>query len=143
MNKKQRRYLLDAYSIYCLESLESVWTPVPLNRHPLLDADFAPTIFEALDRLEDLRKQFKTEKTRDQKYLLGILFSAKNVFSYRGLVQPVEFKFLREGSGRAGPYTKSMFTFDLILPFEKDETQDENCVSVKDLPLFYRSKGEK
>ena len=51
-----------------------------------------------------------------------------------------EFKFLKDGSDGIGPDTKSMLTFDLLLPFNNPHHEDTNCVAAKDLPIFYRRK---
>ena len=55
---------------------------------------------------------------------------------------PKEFKLLKEGRQGIQPDTKSMIIYDQLLPFNNPLHNDEGCVPVEQLPLFYKKKGK-
>ena len=67
--------------------------------------------------------------------------SAWDVYFFRGIVLPREFKFLKAGLGQV--YSNSILKYDLFLPFENKLHSDDNCVTVEHLPCFLRKKDKK
>ena len=65
-----------------------------------------------------------------------------NKYFSKEIALPVEIRFVNGRVGRADLSTKRMIVYDLIIPFNNANHQNENCVAAKDLPLFYKIKGQ-
>lgn len=110
------------------------------NKHAIYDYAYAkPTTLETKDRLEKLMDELKTGAD-------GLTFAFKSeratkVYYYQRILRPKEFKFLKEDLQSIQPGTKSMLTYEQFLPFNNQLHNDEGCVSVEDLPRFYKEKG--
>ena len=107
------------------------------NSYPTWGGDFKPTETETFRILERLLEKLNTDAD-------GQTFALKDqdavdLFYKRGLVLPVEFKFLTNGPVQSE--TESMLTYDQYLPFNSDRHTDEGCVPLKELPSFYKNKG--
>lgn len=104
------------------------------NLRPTIpEAAYKPTEEETLRWLDELIGKFK-ESTDESKFVFGTE-PALLVLS-RKLLLAREFKF-------KSPDTKSMITYELFLPFEVRNQDNDRCVSVDDLPAFYKNKGKK
>lgn len=105
--------------------------------HP--DFIFKPETLQLIKILEKLFRELSTSAG-------GQTFALKSdepwsiYFKMGGFVFPGEFKFLTEG--RVQPDTKSLLTYDQYLPFYNADHSDKNCIPAKDLPLFYKNKGQ-
>ena len=67
---------------------------------------------------------------------------ATDVYWHRQTVVSKELKFLKEGSDRVGPDTKGMLIYEQFLPFNNQNHNNSGCLTVKDLPSFYKNKGK-
>lgn len=101
-------------------------------------ADYMPTNSEAVEALEKLMNQFSTS-TDGQTFAFGS-DDALDVYFYRTIVLPKEFKFLKADSGRVSRETKSLLAYDQLFPFNNPNHKDENCVAAKDLPLLQEKR---
>ena len=108
------------------------------NGHPIDEAGFKPNITEQIKMLDELMNEIHSG-TDDQTFAFGYE-SGFEVYFFKSVLLPKEFKFLKEGLN-AGPGMKSMLTFDQIMPFNNKNHNDEPCVSVEELPLFYKRNG--
>ena len=102
-------------------------------------ADFKPEIPEVIEMLEKLMDKLKTS-TGGQTFAFGD-DSAYNVYWYKQISALKEFKFLKKAPHPIYPVTKSLLTFELLLPFN-NKNPDTDCVSVNGLPLFYKNREE-
>lgn len=108
--------------------------------HPINDeAGFEPSSSEAIKALEKLFE--KLNNTGDGQVFALKDETASEVYNFkRGLVQPIEFKFLTDGPVQ--PDTKATLIYEQYLPFYKPTLSDSlHCVPVKLLPMFYKSRG--
>ena len=140
MSKKEKLYCVQtferiAYSAYnVINNLEWV---TRLNSYPVFDeAGFKPSDLEAIKTQEKLFEELNNAGD-------GQTFALKDMKAFDvhfkwGLVLPGEFKFLTEGSVQ--PDTESIFTYHQYLPFNSEKHTDEGCVSLKELPSFYKNK---
>ena len=99
-----------------------------------MDADYKPTTSQSIDLLRKLIKQLQTD---------GQTFALRSenvvdIYLYKGLALPREFKFLAGDQADA----KSMLIYDLCLPFNSNKHDSKNCVPVKELPRFFKEKGK-
>ena len=104
------------------------------------DGSFKPTP-------NDLSKEWKALLEK----LQSITDSQKIAFRYpmfsfpywgQSIALAKEFKFLKVRSNHVGHNTKGVLVFDLLLPFNNQNHDDSNCVAAKDLPIFYKYKGD-
>ena len=112
--------------------LEYNWTPKGI------DQDYKPKPREAVKILEKLMSELQASQD-GQKFAFGSE-EAFDVYWVKQISVSKEFKFLNKGTERVGPYTKSMLIYEQFLPFNNEKHDDDGCVAVEDLPLFYKSK---
>ena len=109
------------------------------NWHPRQEeTDFRPTISDAIEILENLMA--KLNAAQDGQTFAFITNHASNVYWHKRIAAFGEFKFLKQGSDRIGPDTKSILFYDQLLPFNNANHSDHKCVAGKDLPDFYKYK---
>lgn len=70
----------------------------------------------------------------------GQKFSFLSRVIWEEIALPKKIKFLNGDSGRAGPDTKRMLIYDLLVPFNNEHHTDEHCVAAENLTLFYKNK---
>ena len=107
------------------------------NKHPLYDrGDYEPEDLVLVRELAKLMRKLKAGSDSVQKFAL----TSNHFFvrTHRQIVLPKEFKYLKENTERVGPETRGMIIYDQFWPFYNQNHNDENCVPVKDLPLFYK-----
>ena len=126
--------------------LDSFQNLIRFNRPPPYDATMKPTSIEIVNELNTLLKQFHTitngQTSAFRSDSLGYYFVLANlIYHDKALTLIKDFKFLKNGSGRIGPDSKSMLFFDMFLPFNNQHHDNRNCFAVKDLPNFYLIKG--
>lgn len=109
---------------------ETLQKMVDYNLYPI-GGGIEPTIPEGIKILEKLIEKLKTG-TNGQTFAFKSE-RALDVYYYSGIVLPREFKFIGEGSD-----AKGVITYDQYMPFHNDHHVDENCVSVKNLPWFFK-----
>ena len=119
------------------ETLDRFFVENKYSNHDDL-ADFEPTNRETLEELRELLSPRKAS-SHSQTFAFG---AAHYEVFFTELVLPIEFQFLKGGSDRLGPETRSMISFELLLPFNNRNGKEENCVPAKNLPWFYKNKGE-
>lgn len=118
-----------SYSL--LSSLQefSLYNVLPLY----YDAGFQPTFSERTEMWNKLVQKYRNDGDWE-KFALKSIPSSK--VHRLGLIRPIEFKFLTEGPVR--PDTKSVFTYDMVIPFNNPHHNDKDCVPVKKLPRFFK-----
>ena len=99
---------------------------------------FKPTSWETFETFEKLMSKLK-HSADDQIFALR-LQSVDDVLYDRPIILPKELILLEEDPDRFGLNKKIMLIYDQILPFHNKNHDDRNCISSKDLPLFYRRK---
>lgn len=104
------------------------------------DASYRPYTGDLVDQLKEWMEEVDRNGTDVQKFAFswekaGDIFTGKQIVLFRG------FKFLTGDSGQVQSDTKSRLFSEHFLPFFNKNHTDENCVSVKDLPKFYKNKG--
>ena len=106
------------------------------NSFPLdSDEDCEPTNLEAIQNLE---KTLKGLQIDEHTFALESE-TAADVFFYKNIALPREFRFLGEGSDRSN--LKSILAYDVYLPFNNKNHEDGKCAVIDYLPLFYKKKG--
>ena len=98
-----------------------------------------PGASEVINELKELTKEFKTD---GQTFALKSETSHTIIWSYN-IAMPKEFRFLKDGSNRNYSDKKGVLVFDVFLPFNNQHHDDRNCMTTKDLPKFYKTKGNK
>lgn len=132
-----RRKIFKGISVFSLLNHIQKYNWYPGND----DADITPNSPESYEMFEKLFDKLKTDSDH-QTFAL----KSDNPFDALFVTQIVlqrEFKFLTEGSDRINADTKSMLIFNQFLPYYNKYHNDEHCVPVADLPLFYKKKGRR
>lgn len=98
------------------------------------------SISKAFEMLKNLMDKLKVG-AGDQTFAFGPDDDHFEVFFHKAIVLAEKLKFLNEGPNRFSLDTKRMITYDLILPFNNKNHDDENCIPAKSLTWFYKRKG--
>ena len=119
--------------------LQNLRTMTIYNWSPIWEeANFEPETLESVKKLEKLMEKLKAS-TGGHRFAFE-RYGASEVW-LKGIYVAREFKFLKKGSDRVGQETKSMLTFEQFLPFNNKNHDNKDCVAIKDLPMFYKKKG--
>lgn len=110
-----------------------------LNWQPGSESNSSPTYLEAVDILAKLMDQLKINA--DGQTFAFAEENAEEVYEC-GLILPKKFKFLTKGLDRVGPRTRSMVIYDQFMPFNNKNHNEINCVTLDNLPRFYKDKGK-
>ena len=124
-----------------------------LNWYPFGDeVNYEPSSAHAIKILDKVMDELKASQngqtfafrsdTAEDVY--GKLVGDNFLRPYYGkeMVIAKEFKFLKEGSDRVRPDTKSILIFDQYMRFNNAKHNDNHCVALTNLPRFYKKKGE-
>ena len=111
-----------------------------IGRNNLLIEDsviLRPTTNELIEELE---RRMKILKTDDETFA----FRSDSFFwffFYKYMVMQKEFKLKNDEFDINWPDSEGILVFDLLLPFNNPNHNDGSCVAGKDLPRFYKYKG--
>ena len=131
----------------CVESFEraassgqgvlDVFEDLIVRNNPPMDirANFKPAGHEMVQELQTVIEKLPTI-AQGQKFAFKP-YSAMEIYVGKQIAISKEFKFLKKSSG-----TKGTLVFDYLLPFNARNHADDNCVTVDDLPRFYKYKGK-